>query len=160
LYDPETEAEGFQTYRAWRLHWDCAECQPVYCAEYVRLSEAVRTAVQRKLTPYRVTHEGGDHGAWNESTASAVAQHYRGTISKSPVSGLTEGSGRVGIQHTENIAELSHVWLTEDEEGKWLNIGVTTSGGIRKTLRLAESEARWLRASVIDTMRRLVEDGE
>ena len=64
------------------------------------------------------------------------------------------------IKHTENIADVERVWLTEDAEGKWLHVGVVTAGGLSKTLRMPESAARWLRASVIDAMRQTIAEDE
>lgn len=160
LYDPESMAEGFATFRAWRMHREtCADPTPMRCAEYLRLDDAVRVAVQRRLTPYRIVFDGGERGAWTEGTARTTAQFHGGTITRIPIEGPTGGSGRM-IKHTENIADVEQVWLTEDAEGKWLHVGVVTAGGLSKTLRMPESAARWLRASVIDAMRRTIAEDE
>lgn len=54
------------------------------------------------------------------------------------------------IVHTEILGSVGRVWLTEESDGKWLNIGAETEGGLKKVIRLRESDARWLRASLKD----------
>lgn len=142
LYDPTTEAEGRQAFRAFRMHSGVGE-------EYERLSKAVQTAVARALTPYRIACEGGTlRGAWDAATASRIARRFAGKIVRTAAD-----EGRNMLEHTETIADVVTTWTTDDSEGRWLNIRAVTAGGTVKVYKIREDDARWLGACMVDTMR-------
>jgi hypothetical protein len=56
---------------------------------------------------------------------------------------------------TEIIADVKLTWISEDEDGRWLNIEGKTAGGLDKVYRIPEEAMFWFAACVEDSMRPL-----
>jgi hypothetical protein len=150
-YDPTTDAEGLEAFKAFRLHVGCAACLSNSCETGEAVFRALQLANQRLLTPYHVRTESGEiRGAWDETTARFFVRRYGGAIVKSPE--MERGSK---MKITEIIAKVDNSWVSEDEDGRWLNIQGKTAGGLDKIYRIPEDAAHWFAACVADSMRQM-----
>lgn len=56
------------------------------------------------------------------------------------------------MRHTDNIRAIGEVTMRLEGEYHVIEAEVTTAGGIRKLLRLSESDASWLVAQIVDRL--------